>query len=71
MSVGIIDAGERHDFGVVGRKEMIRVTSGAIKINDKLFQDTGTYCDIEPGTQVIFEAIVLSSYICFFPGETR
>lgn len=73
-SVGIIEAGERHDFGVVDRLEKIMVTDGSgIIINGQAFYCASGWCTIEPGTQVVFDALgeEASTYLCLFPNETR
>lgn len=71
ISVGIMEPG-KHDFGTVSRGEEIRVTSGVIRINGcPYIPERKNYCLIKPGTRVIFETDVVSSYICFFSNETE
>lgn len=70
LSVGIMEPG-RHEFNIVMRDEIIKVTSGNLDINGTMFYPGGPDCIIKPGTKVVFESTTISSYLCVFPGETR
>lgn len=72
-SVGMIEPGESHDFGIIERDEEIRVTSGDIRINGQLWDENSGIYQVSPGMHVIFESNCddVSTYLCTFPGEDR
>ena len=63
LSVGMVLPG-KYDFGTAKTTEIIRVTSGAIKINGILHYAGAGHCTIAPGDKIEFATEEISSYIC-------
>lgn len=68
LSAGVIEAGERYTFTHT-RLEAIRVTSGEIIINGVPCTEKDGEQLFQPGGEIVFEAQMLSSYLCLFPSE--
>jgi len=66
-TIGIIQPGT-WDFGNVPKGEIIKITSGRVKINGMEYYPEPEYdtCEIESGELLVYKAEAIATYLCIF-----